>query len=418
MIKVDTNSMAAQAQQMQKIAEQLNNIASSVASVNRTLRWNTSIEAKIRASLNSSSKGISGLDNTAGRLSSALVSAVNKYESAEEKAKSGEYISRVKDAIEEINDKIFGDRDGDGFDFSDIIGNISEQINDFTDGENTGFDPGDVLSILGIIGIGAGIGGTVGGVPGTIIGGIVGSIIGNSEDGTSPFTGSWLDYEFADDHPGVTAWIGKVSGRTEDENSYAEVNAYLGKVEAKAKGKFKLFSDKDKEEYQTLKDVKEGNAENEEEFKYLDAEVELGVSGNIASVEGKTGVGDDMFGSELESKIEIGNAAAKGEGELSIGENGVNANVSGELMVSAAEGEVKGTINILGFEITGTVGGYAGAVGLEGKVGFDDGKFVCKGGAAAVLGLSGGIEIGLNEEGWDNFVDGCESIVDFVVFWD
>ena len=80
-------------------------------------------------------------------------------------------------------------------------------------------------------------------------------------------------------------------------------------------------------------------------------------------------------------------------------------------MVSAAQGEVKGTVNILGVEITGKLGGYAGAAGVKGKVGIEDNKFVLEGGAAALLGVSTGVEIGFNEEGWDNFVD-------YVVFWD
>ena len=52
---------------------------------------------------------------------------------------------------------------------------------------------------------------------------------------------------------------------------------------------------------------------------------------------------------------------------------------------------------------TGKVGGYAGAVGVEGKVGIEDNKFVLEGGAAAVIGGSAGIEIGFHDEGWDNF---------------
>ena len=80
-------------------------------------------------------------------------------------------------------------------------------------------------------------------------------------------------------------------------------------------------------------------------------------------------------------------------------------------MVAAAEGKVSGTINILGLEIKGSLGGYAGALGAEGKIGIEDGNFVCKGGAAAVIGGSVGLEIGLNDEGWSNFVD-------FITFWD
>ena len=107
----------------------------------------------------------------------------------------------------------------------------------------------------------------------------------------------------------------------------------------------------------------------------------------------------------------------------------MNANVGGKAMVSAVEGEAKGTINIFGIEITGKIGGYAGAAGVEGKVGVEDNKFVVEGGVAAVLGVSGGIEIGFNDEGWENFTqgvqegwndftDGVGEFVDFVTFWD
>ena len=70
------------------------------------------------------------------------------------------------------------------------------------------------------------------------------------------------------------------------------------------------------------------------------------------------------------------------------------------------------TLVIFGSPDAGPViGGYAGAVGVEGKVGIEDNKFVLEGGAAALIGGSAGIEIGFNDEGWDNFVD-------FIVFWD
>lgn len=120
---------------------------------------------------------------------------------------------------------------------------------------------------------------------------------------------------------------------------------------------------------------------------------------------------------------------AEVKGKFSITEDGVNANVRGEAMASAVEGEAKGTINILGIEITGSIGGYAEALGVEGKVGVEDNKFVMRGGVAALLGVSGGVEIGFNDEGWDNFIEGVQEgwndftdgvgeFVDFVTFWD
>jgi len=118
-----------------------------------------------------------------------------------------------------------------------------------------------------------------------------------------------------------------------------------------------------------------------------------------------------MLGAEVSGEGALGNAELSGKGEFSVGEDGIELNAKGKAMVSAAEGEVEGTINILGLEITGTLGGYAGGLGVEGEIGLDDGKFKIKGGAAALLGGSVGLEIGFNETGWDNFVDA-------ITFWD
>lgn len=82
-------------------------------------------------------------------------------------------------------------------------------------------------------------------------------------------------------------------------------------------------------------------------------------------------------------------------------------------MVAAVEGKASGTINILGLEITGKVGGYAGAAGVGGKIGIEDNKFVLEGKVAALLGLSAGVEIGFNDTGWSNLKS---DFVDFISF--
>ena len=83
-------------------------------------------------------------------------------------------------------------------------------------------------------------------------------------------------------------------------------------------------------------------------------------------------------------------------------------------MVAAVEGKASGTINILGIEITGKIGGYAGAAGVEGKVGIENNKFVLEGGVAALLGVSGGVEIGFNDTGWSKLKSGFVDFIDFV----
>jgi hypothetical protein len=66
-------------------------------------------------------------------------------------------------------------------------------------------------------------------------------------------------------------------------------------------------------------------------------------------------------------------------------------------MASVAEGKVEGTVNVLGFDVTGYAEGYAVSAGVKGEIGYnkEKNKFVFSGGAAAFLGFGVGIEIGL-----------------------
>jgi len=215
----------------------------------------------------------------------------------------------------------------------------------------------------------------------------------------------WLGYELSDGNPGVTAWIGKASAEAQNEWGYAGVNAYLGKGEAAAKADAGIMKTTTKKEYQDGKWVEKSRTD------FITAEAGASASVSALAGDAEAGLGSDMLGVEGKAEGAVGTAKAEAKGKFSVGEDGVNANVKGEAMVAAVEGEAKGTINILGLEITGKVGGYAGAVGVEGKVGIEDNKFVLEGGAAALIGGSAGIEIGFNDEGWDNFVD-------FIIFWD
>ena len=59
-------------------------------------------------------------------------------------------------------------------------------------------------------------------------------------------------------------------------------------------------------------------------------------------------------------------------------------------------------------------GTKAGAAGVEGEAGIKDGSFVLKGGAAAGIGGSLGIEIGLSDEAQEAIGE----VLDFFTFWD
>lgn len=215
----------------------------------------------------------------------------------------------------------------------------------------------------------------------------------------------WLGYEFSDDNPGVTAWLGKAEAKAQNESGYAGVNAYLGKANTELKADFAFMETGKKT------DFLDDEWTESESMKYIAAEIGACATVSVLEGEAEAGLGSDMLGVEGMLEGDVGNASVEAKGKISVGEDGVDAYVEGKALVSAVEGKAEGTINILGLEITGKVGGYAGAVGVEGEIGIKDNKFVMEGGAAALIGGSIGLEIGFNDEGWDNFVD-------FIVFWD
>lgn len=243
-----------------------------------------------------------------------------------------------------------------------------------------------------------------------VVGAVVGAVIGESQSASdsSNQTGGTLDgpgYEWDDSHPGISGWLGHGEAKVETDTFSGSVDAYVGYAEADTKVDGSLMETK------TLWKKKNGKWEKEEITELLTAEIAAGVTVSAISAEGKMSTGDDNFGADVNASGSLLNAEASAKGNFSIGEKGVDASVSGKALVSAVEGEASGTLNILGLEITVTAGGYAGAVGVEGKFGIEDNKFVVEGGVAAVFGASLGIEIGLNDTGWDNFVD-------FITFWD
>ena len=193
-----------------------------------------------------------------------------------------------------------------------------------------------------------------------------------------------------------------------DEWSSTEVNAYLGKVENEAKFELSFFNKEEKKKKQNAKSDWEDDPKPTD---YISGVVSVGSSVSVAGIEYNNDVGNDILGAGVDAEGSVLNADLKAKGELSVSKDGVDALVSGKAMVTAAEGKASGTINILGIELKGTIGGYAGGLGVEGKVGIEDNHFVLEGGFAALLGLSGGIEVGFNDEGWSR-------VWDVISFWD
>lgn len=207
------------------------------------------------------------------------------------------------------------------------------------------------------------------------------------------------------DDDGINAYIGKASSEIKGKNAYAGVNAYVGKARTEKTSEFSFFKKKQKDE------KKQGEWSEESTTSLVNAELGAGASFSILAADAETGIGTDMLGGKLEAEGSVGTAKAEAKGKFNISEDGVDVCLEGEAVVAAVEGKASGTINVLGIEIKLTAKGYAGAAGVEGKVGIDDNKFVADIGAAAGVGGSLGIEIGLNDEGWKRLKNGVQKLI-------
>lgn len=206
------------------------------------------------------------------------------------------------------------------------------------------------------------------------------------------------------DHSGITSYIGKAGSETKGNYGSASVNAYFGKAEADTKLKASIYKGKKEQEFS------DGKIDNKQKQSLLNAEASASASVAAVSADAKGNLGNDTLGISGKAEGTLVGAKAEAKGVAAIGEEGVNLYVKGEAIVSAAEGKASGTISILGIDIKATVGGYAGALGVEAKAGIVENKVVAKAGAAALLGVSVGVEIGFNDTGWEQFVDA-------VTFW-
>jgi len=200
---------------------------------------------------------------------------------------------------------------------------------------------------------------------------------------------------------GITAWLVRASARAESKYAYAGVDAYFGKAEFSAEAKFK-FLDRVYED-------------GEWKLSLLQVGAKASASVALLEVNAEAGVGTDYIGVGINANGAICKAEAEAGLIISLGENGINAYATASAVAALAQGEARGTINFLGFQITGRVGGYAGAVGAEGTFGIKDGKFVMHGGLAALFGFSAGIEIGLNDTGFKHVVNAAKSVGNAVV---
>lgn len=208
----------------------------------------------------------------------------------------------------------------------------------------------------------------------------------------------WWNSETSEDGNKWSGWLGKWKSTLEWAGNETNVDFQMGKVEKSV--------------------VHDGSLDIGEDKSLFGYELGGGLAASLFSLHGDNTMGNDMFGMNNDVDVSVGNGELEGTGKLGFSKKGLEAYASGKAMVSALEGKVSGTFDFLGLEITGVVSGYAGAAGVEGEFGFKEGKFVMKGGAAAGVGGSVGLEIGFNETGWENFKDDFDDFVDFVTFWD
>lgn len=380
-ISVDINKSRNNLLDEDKLAQMLNGLYSDVESVRVSLRYKITAQEMIAQRLRSVAEQIKHEQDAVKALRSGLEMTAGRYMEAEE-ANLSRIVADIVD-FEEAGSSM-GPKESWLPVLMDYLWELFENI---------------VISKAFVIPLVR-----------AIINPVVSSLLLNSglavgSSSYSSASGDWFGYELTDDHPGITAWVGKASAEAGNDWSSAEVNAYVGKAEAEAKADGSFMEYKKKKKYMN------GEWTETETLDVLSAEIGASASVSALAGDAKAEVGGDMLGAEVKAEGNVGEAVAEAKGEFSIGEDGVNAVASGKAMVAAAEGKASGTINILGIEITGKVGGYAGAAGVEGKIGFEDNKFVLEGGLAAVFGVSGGVEIGFNEEGWSNFID-------FITFWD
>ena len=373
-IKIEPSKAKAVLGRQDSLENTLKELCQDVDSIRSGLRYKIAGQENISQRLREVAEQITREQQSTGALRSGLEEIILLYEQSE--GKNRDLVAAEKMSIQENS----------GVEKSTIEEYLSKLFEGIMEGK-----PLSVLGALSLISPGTALLYLASGIP---------FILDTSTN--THFSGglSGLGYELSESNPGVTAWVGKASGKAEGDWGNVEVNGYVGKVEAETKAEFKFM------EFETEKKYQDGEWTNREDsWSFVDAELGIGVTGSLLAGDAKSTIGTDNLGTEIELEGGLGNATLEGAGEFSIGDDGVNANLSGKAMISAAEGEASGTINILGFEITGKVGGYAGAVGGEGKVGIEDNKFVIEGGAAALLGVSFGVEIGFNDQGWSDFLD-------------
>ena len=243
----------------------------------------------------------------------------------------------------------------------------------------------------------------------------VGENTGNNNSSESNNGGDWLGYEVTDRE--VSAYIGKVHASHKGDIAYGEVDAYLGRAKAGWDFGFKFMD----HNLEYTKQNKDSEWDEQADLEIISIDAKVGASVSVLEAEARGGLGNNALGVDGEISGSVGSAKAEGKFDFGItaddGKFTVDLNVNGKAMVSAAEGEAKFSFNFLGLDLGFSIGGYAGALGVEGKFGLDNGKFAMRGGAAALLGISLGLELGFNSDGFYDAVEWAEETWDDVTDW-
>ena len=109
-------------------------------------------------------------------------------------------------------------------------------------------------------------------------------------------------------------------------------------------------------------------------------------------------VGNSNLGATTRASGSVVGAQASGGARISVGEHGANVYADGRVMAYLARGNVSQSINLGPIRIGGSLYGYAGAAGVSGIIGVQDGQFRIGGTGALGVGGGGSFSVGLNTD--------------------
>lgn len=162
-------------------------------------------------------------------------------------------------------------------------------------------------------------------------------------------------------------------------------------------------------------EISVGKGEIRDEISFKDGvSVDLGAEASLLDGEYTLDLGNKYLNSKTELSAAVVKGEASGKSEFGFDEEGLDAYLEGELMYSTFEAEASQTFSIPFVDITFTGKGSVGSIGVEGKIGFEDGKFSVKAGGALGVGYTGGFEVGIDYDDWKLVAEGVGALNKYI----